>query len=125
MIGLFFQIEKKLLGIKKNFDHMISANSKNNLLIRLTDERVGHILKNHPEMKNCISWIKDTIENPDLISAGDFGEFIAVKKYEKTPVTTDKYLTVIYKETSKVDGFILTAYFSRSYNSKRRKIWTP
>jgi hypothetical protein len=102
---------------------MISANSKNNRLIRLTDERISHILKNHPEMKNCISWMIETIENPDFISAGDFGELIAIRKYKKTPVTIDKYLTVVYKETSLVDGFILTAYFSRSFNSKRRIIW--
>jgi len=60
---------------------MISANSKNNRHIRLTDERIGHILKNHPEMKNCISWMLETIENPDFISAGDFGKLIAVRKY--------------------------------------------
>ena len=102
---------------------MISADSKNNRLIRLTDERISHIIKNHPEMKTCISWIIETIENPDFISIGDFGELIAVRKYEKTPVTTDKYLTAIYKETSMVDGFILTAYFSRSFNTKRKRIW--
>jgi hypothetical protein len=41
---------------------MISADSKNNRLIRLTDERIGHILKNHPEMKTCISWMIETIK---------------------------------------------------------------
>ena len=104
---------------------MISANSKNNRLIRLTDERIGHIMSNHPETKNCISWIVETIENPDLIIAGDFGELLGVKMYDKTPVTQDKYLIVVYKETSELDGFILTAYFSRSINKKRRTVWKP
>lgn len=104
---------------------MISVNSKNNRLIRLTDERIRHIIENHPEMKNCTSWILETIENPDLVLAGDFGELIATKLYAKTPVTHDKYLTVAYKETSKLDGFILTAYFSRSINKTRRIIWKP
>jgi hypothetical protein len=104
---------------------MISAISKNNLFIRLTDERIGHILKNHPEIKDCISWITVTVENPDFIIAGDYGELIAVKKYDKTPVTSDKYLTVVYKETGKFDDFILTAYFSRGYNHKRRLVWKP
>ena len=76
-------------------------------------------------MKDCTSWILETIETPDLIIAGDFGELIAVKLFGKTPVSSDKYLTVIYKETSKFDGFILTAYFSRSINKKRRIIWKP
>jgi len=104
---------------------MISANSKNNRLIRLTDERISHIMTNHPETKNCISWIVETIENPDLILAGDFGELLGVRLYDKTPVTHDKYLIVVYKETSELDGFILTAYFSRSINKKRRTVWKP
>ena len=104
---------------------MISVNSKNNRLIRLTDERIRHITKNHPEMKSCVSWILETIENPDLILAGDFRELIATRLFEKTPVTNDKYLTVVYKETSKLDGFILTAYFSRSINKTRRIVWKP
>jgi hypothetical protein len=104
---------------------MISVNSKNNRLIRLTDERISHITKNHPEMKSCISWILKTIENPDFIIAGDFGELIATRLFEKTPVTNDKYLIVVYKETSSLDGFILTAYFSRSINKTRRIVWKP
>lgn len=74
-------------------------------------------------MTDCISWIIETIQEPDFILAGDFGEFIATKKYQKTPVTTDKYLIAVYKEINEVDGFILTAYFSRSYNTKRQTIW--
>ena len=104
---------------------MISVNSKNNRLIRLTDERMRHITENHPEMKNCTSWILETIESPDVILAGDYGEFIAARLFKKTPVTLDKYLTVIYKETSKLDGFILTAYFSRNINKTRRIVWKP
>lgn len=104
---------------------MISANSKNQILIRLTDERINHIFKNHPETKGCIDWFIDTIENPDFIIAGDFGELLAIKLYEKTPVTQNKYLIIVYKETSKLDGFILTAYFSRGINKKRRTVWQP
>jgi hypothetical protein len=61
---------------------MISANSKNNRHIRLTDERISHILKNHPEINKCVFLMIETIENPDFISAGDYGELIAVRKYE-------------------------------------------
>jgi hypothetical protein len=104
---------------------MVSVNSKNNRLIRLTDERIKHISINHPETKDYISWILETIENPDLIIAGDFGELLAIRLYEKTPVTYDKYLMVVYKETSNLDGFILTAYFSRSINKTRRIVWKP
>lgn len=102
---------------------MISAISKNKVLVRLTDERLNHIFDNHPETKDCISWFIETIEKPDYIFAGDFGELIAVKQYKKTPVSENKFLTLAYKETSKLDGFILTAYFSRGINKKRKLIW--
>jgi hypothetical protein len=102
---------------------MISAISKNNILIRISDERIKHIFENHPETKGCIHWFIETIEKPDYIFSGDFGELIAVKKYQKTPVSENKYLTLAYKETNKLDGFILTAYFSRGINKKRKLIW--
>ena len=104
---------------------MISVNSKNNRLIRFTDERIRHITRNHPEMKSCISWILETIESPDFIVMGDFGELIAIRLFKKTPVSNDKFLTVVYKESSNLDGFILTAYFSRSINKTRKIIWKP
>lgn len=95
------------------------------MLIRLTDERIMPIFKNNSEIRECISGVLETIENPDFILAGDFGELLAVKHYDKTPVTHDKFLVIMYKETSKLDGFILTAYFSRSINKKRRMVWEP
>jgi len=104
---------------------MISANSKNNILIRLTDERINHIIKNHPETKDCIALFIETIENPDMIVGGDYGELLAIKLYKKTPVTQNKYLIIVYKETSNLDGSILTAYFSRGLNKKRSVIWKP
>ena len=91
----------------------------------MTDERISHIMINHPETNDCISWILETIENPNLIIAGDFGELLAIRLYDKTPVTNDKYLIVVYKETGTLDGFILTAYFSRSINKTRRIVWKP
>jgi hypothetical protein len=60
-----------------------------------------------------------------MILAGDFGELIALRLYNKTPVSINKYLTVVYKETSNIDGFILTAYFSRSMNKKRSNYSPP
>ncbi len=104
---------------------MISANSKNNILIRLTEERINHIFRNHPETKDSIGWVIEAIENPDYIVGGDFGELLAIKLYKKTPVTENKFLIVVYKEITKLDGFILTAYFSRGINKKRRVIWKP
>ena len=104
---------------------MISVISKNNRLIRLSDERISHITGNHPEMEGCKLWIIETIKDPDIICEGDFGELLAIRMYDKTPVTYDKYLTVVYKEISDLDGFVLTTYFSSRINKKRKTIWKP
>jgi hypothetical protein len=66
--------------------------------------------------------ILDTIENPDLVQAGDYGELLAVRLWPHTPLTT-KYLVVPYRETTTSDGFILTAYLTRRPSPRRRTIW--
>lgn len=97
--------------------------SKNNIPLRITQERLGHIYRGHPETKNQENEIINTIENPDIIFAGDYGELLACKFYEKTPVTFDKYLIAVYKETSEYDGFLITAYYTRKLTLNRRIIW--
>lgn len=97
--------------------------TKNGVPIRLTDERLNHIFKNHPEMEEQEEKIIATIKSPDLILAGDFGELLAAKFYPKTPVAENKYLIVAFKEISKMDGFVITAYFSRKLSTRRKVIW--
>ena len=99
--------------------------SKGNVPIRITDERMLHIIQNHPEMEGEVDKIIETIENSDMILDGDFGELLAVKLYAKTPVSESKYLIVAYKEITYVDGFIITAYFSRRLSKRRKIIWKP
>jgi hypothetical protein len=102
---------------------MIIINSKNNISIRINSERLNHIIKGHPEMLGEIEKIKQTIESPEMILQGDYGELLAVRKYDKTPVSKEKYLIVAYKEVNSSNGFILTAYFSRKLNKRRKVLW--
>jgi hypothetical protein len=88
--------------------------------IRLTKERINHIVNNHIELVNKENEILETINNPEIIQQGDAGSLLAIKKFDKTPVTDDKYLVVVYKEASESDGFVLTAYYSSDL--KRRVI---
>ena len=99
---------------------MLVFYSINKIPVRLTNERWRHIIRRHPEMKNQIEKVVETIENPQYILKGDYGELIAVKFFQETPLT-QKYLIVVYKEISEVDGFIITAYFTTQF-SKRREI---
>jgi hypothetical protein len=92
--------------------------SVNGVAIRLTGERWLHIVENHNEIAGLYYDILDTIANPDLIVNGYEGELIALRK-----INGKKHLVIIYKETGKDDGFIITAFFSsRIGKLKRRKI---
>jgi hypothetical protein len=90
--------------------------------IRLTDERWKHISKNHPEVAPMRQEILEAIAEADVIQRGDSGELIAVRKYERTPMTS-KFLIVAYREVSREDGFILTAYLTSRPSSSRSVVW--
>ena len=70
----------------------------------MTDERFNHIIKNHPELSGKENNIIEMIENPDIIFEDNFNELLAVKFYDKTPMSENEYLVVIYKETENDDG---------------------
>ncbi len=86
---------------------------------------MNHILKNHPKMKNEEAKLIEVISNPAIILEGDFEEVLAAKFYPKSPVTADKYLVVAYKEINKLDGFLITAYFTRRLSKRRKVLWKP
>jgi hypothetical protein len=66
--------------------------------------------------------VLETVTEPDLIQQGDFGELIAIRFYERTPLTS-KYLVVIYKEVNDTDGFIITAYYATKPSERRQIVW--
>lgn len=101
---------------------MIIAYSHNKVPVRLTTERWKHIIYRHPEMVDEKEKIVETLGNPNLIQEGDFETLLAIRFYEKTPMTS-KYLVVVYKELDKNDGFVLTAYFTNKESERRDIIW--
>lgn len=103
---------------------MIIVKSKNNVSIRLTIERWKHIVMRHPEMENQKERVLETITDQHLIQQGDFGELIAIRFYEKSPLTS-KYLVTIYKEATEIDGFVITAYYATKPSERRQIIWKP
>lgn len=80
--------------------------------IRITEERLVHILENHPEMENSFEKITETLQYPDEIikSKSDSSVLLYYKKYYKT-VLGDKWMVVIVK-TTEFDSFMMTAYFT-------------
>jgi hypothetical protein len=76
----------------------------------------------HPEMQGERDRVLETVSDPDLVQEGDSGECLAIRFYHRTPLT-QKFLVVVYRETSADDGFILTAYFARRPASRRAILW--
>jgi hypothetical protein len=82
------------------------AYSVNNVPIRLTYERWFHITENHDDLSSYYFEVLETVEFPELIARGNKGALKAVKSMSK-----NNWLVVVYREISKNDGFIITAYF--------------
>ena len=82
------------------------AYSANGIPIRLTYERWFHITESHDDLASYYFEVLETVEKPEFIIRGNKGSLKAVKSMGK-----DKWLVVVYREISKEDGFVITAYF--------------
>lgn len=98
------------------------STSRSGVPIRLTDERWTHIAHRHPEMSTQRDRILETVQEPDMIQQGDFGELLAIRHYPQTPLTS-KFMVIAYREVSLGDGFVLTAYLTSRPSVRRTTIW--
>ena len=82
-----------------------------NKQIRLTDERLAHILQ-HPEVKALESEIEKGLLKPEFVvcSKTDVNVSLYYRYYLKTKVG-DKWLCVVVKDVE-YDRFVLTAYLT-------------
>ncbi len=98
------------------FQHMSeTVLSRNNVPIRLTDERWVHIIEEHCELAGMRLEVMDTIANPLRILAGGAEELLALRE-----TSSGKYLVVVYREFEK-DGFIITAFLTSKIQFLIRK----
>ncbi len=91
--------------------------SVNGVAIRLTEERWQHIVDARDELIDRSDDVRDVVERPDWVTKGYRGSLVAWKGYGRRG-----YLAVIYKEVSRDDGFVITAFFTRK-PKKRDKVW--
>ena len=98
---------------------MLTTESKNQMPIRLTDERWAHILDEHGELADLKNAILETVSTPDRILAGGADELLAIREVE-----SGKWLVVVYKEQP-IDGFIITDFLTRRATSlnRRQQLW--
>ncbi|MBI3988437.1 MAG: hypothetical protein HY347_02340 [candidate division NC10 bacterium] len=94
--------------------------SKNGVPIRLTGERWLHITEEHSEMAGYYFEVLESVQEPLAIYEGKAAELLATKQVEP-----GKYLVVVYKEVSKEDGFIITAFLTRRIEQieRRTQLW--
>ncbi len=93
--------------------------SRNNVPIRLTDERWIHIIEEHCELAGMRLDILDAVANPTRVLAGGAEEILAVRA-----ISPGKFLVVVYREFEN-DGFIITAFVTGSTQSldRRKQLW--
>lgn len=101
---------------------MARAESVGGVPIRLTEERWQHIVHGHPEMARERDRVLQTVESPDLVQAGDFGELLAIRHWPVTALGS-KLVVVAYREVDRTDGFVLTAYLAGRPSKARRVVW--
>jgi hypothetical protein len=96
-----------------------TVSSKNEIGIRLTDERWAHIEEEHNELAGLRTPVLQTIAQPDRVLAGGAGELLAVRE-----IDTGKFLVVVYREKPS-DGFVITAFLTRRMASlnRRKQLW--
>ena len=82
------------------------AYSRNGVPIRLSYERWYHIIENHDDLASYYYDVLETIENSHFVIKGNKGTLKATRNFGK-----NRWLVVIYRETSRKDGFVITAYF--------------
>ncbi len=102
--------------------------SKNNVNVRLTEERWFHIAEYHRELMNFQLEILLTIAEPDRVYRSPTGmepNFAAIKVFDRlADFGLAKNLTVHYKEQPGSSGFILTAFvISDKRLTKRFRLW--
>jgi hypothetical protein len=93
---------------------LATVNSVNGVPIRLTEERWDHIIDRRPDMRPYFDEVLGAVEEPMFILRGRAGALIGV-----TSLGRKRYLHVFYKEVSRSDGFIITAYIDDTYNRKQ------
>lgn len=81
--------------------------------VRLTDERLRHMLRRHPEMAFQIHRIAETLAEPDAVSASKSSPTVQLY-YRLYPDlrARNRYLCLVVKRDGE-DSFILTGYLDR------------
>ncbi len=81
--------------------------------IRMTEERLQHILSQHRDMAGFVDYIPETLAGPDFVapSRTDREASLYYRMYRNT-VHGDKFVCVVVAKKQTGDAFIKTAYIT-------------
>lgn len=96
---------------------MDTVYSVNGVPIRMTAERWFHIVESHDYLAGRYDDILDVVQDPDLVIRGYGGVLVAIRG-----IARGQYLAVVYKEISREDGFIISAYITDKF-SRKAIVW--
>jgi hypothetical protein len=98
-----------------------TVKSRDNVSIRLTDERWSHIVEEHCELAGMRHDVLEAVASPERILSGTANERLAVRT-----ASAGKLLVVVYRENpGERDGFVITAFLTKRARSleRRPQIW--
>ena len=78
-----------------------------------------HIVEHHDDLAGYRDTVLEAVEDPDAVARGRAGELLALKSI------AGRTLVVAYRETSRTDGFVITAFFTTQPDRIRKRglIW--
>lgn len=78
-----------------------------------------HIVEHHDDLAGYRDSVLEVVEEPEAIARGKAGELLAMK-----PVG-QRMLIVVYREVSRTDGFVVTAFFTTQPERIRKRglVW--
>ena len=87
--------------------------------VRLTGERIGHILLRHPEMASHLHRFAETLAEPDAVRPSRSSPTVQLN-YRLYPDVRgrNRYLCLVVKREED-QSFILTGYLARSIKGER------
>ena len=80
--------------------------------IRLTDERLGHILE-HPELSNPIDKITETLMSPFVVMKNEDDHYVWLY-YRPYKSNGEKSFLLVMIKISNGEGFLITAFYVRN-----------
>ena len=105
-------------------DTLQTAISRLGNTIRVTARQWAHVVESHDYMSGNLDKVLETLAEPSRIIAGEQGESLALRDYERTTITR-KTAVVVYRDER--DGFLITAFFTSRPDKIERKgkvIWS-